>query len=156
MPHKLLLILFFIITCSCDEGSDRDTTIWVYKMVTDYSNNAPVELSPDKTKIVSIPGELNLRWPVGLIDEYFLGGSMGPNTAYLNLSREEYNELEIKPSPDSLYKLIIEKNPFTEFYQRMDVNGFFRNENGYYGIDTTLINNIIKEGKLTKYFDRIK
>ena len=81
---------------------------------------------------------------------------MGPNTAYLNLSREEYNKLEIKPSPDSLFKLIIEKDPFTEFYQRMDENGIFRNENGYYGIDTTLINNLIKKGELTKYFDRIK
>lgn len=157
MLHKLFVLVFLVIACFCNCIKDKDTTIWVYKMVNDYSENVPVRLSVDKTKIMSTSGSCNSRWPVLLVDGFSLNGSMGPNTAYLSLKcKEEYNKWEIKPSPDSLFKLIIDKNPFIEFYQRSDDNGMFRDENGAYGIDTTFINELIKKNELEKYFVKLK
>lgn len=156
MARKILILLFLIISYSCETGKVRDTTIWVYKMKKDYSKNVPVELSPDKTRITAVPGNINTRWPISLINDFYLGGSMGPNTGYLSLNVKNYNHLKIKPSNDSLYKLIIDKDPFIEFYQRRDDDGKFHTENGAYGIDTAFINDLIKKRELEEYFIRLK
>ena len=156
MLHKTLILILLLLISSCETGKVRDTTIWIYKMRKDYSKNVPVELSPDKTKITSVPGDINTRWPILLIDSFYLGGSMGPNTGYVSLTIEDYNKLKIKPSNDSLYKLLIDKDPFIEFYQRNDDDGMFHNENGAWGIDTAFINDLIKNGQLEEYFIRLK
>jgi len=142
---------------SCEKAKDEDTTIQIYKFKVgqDYSNNVPVELSVDKTKITSNSSELNERWPVKLISGYYMNGSMGVNSGYLSLTVEEYNSYDIIPGVDSLFKLLVEKDPYLEYYQRND-DGTFRNENGVYGIDTAFINDLIRKGKLEKYFDRLK
>jgi len=156
MLHKILIFIFILSAFSCETGKVRDTTIWIYKTKKDYSKNVPVRLSPDKTKIMAVPGNLNPRWPVLLIDSFYLGGSMGPNTGYVSLSIEDYNKLKIKPSNDSLYKLLIDKDPFIEFYQRNDDDGMFHNENGAWGIDTAFINDLIRKDQLEEYFVRLK
>ena len=156
MLHKTLILILLLLISSCETGKVRDTTIWIYKMKKDYSNNVPVELSPDKTKITSTPGDINTRWPILLIDSFFLGGSMGPNTGYVSLTIKEYNKLKIKPGNDTLYKLLIDKDPFIEFYQRNDDDGMFHHENGAWGIDTAFINDLIKNGQLEEYFIRLK
>jgi hypothetical protein len=155
MLHKFFVIAFLVIACSCNKIKDRDSTIWVYKTKNDYSKNVPVELSIDKSKITSIPGLIE-RWPVMLIEGFSLNGSLGPNTAYLSLIIDEYNKLDIKPSVDTLFKLIIDNDPYIEFYQRNDDNGMFRDENGAYGIDTIFINELIKRNELEKYFVKLK
>jgi hypothetical protein len=123
--------------------------------VKDYSNNVPVELSVDKTKIISNSSRLNDRWPIKLDSGYYLNGSMGVNSGYLSYTIEEYNTVNPKPGVDSLYKLLIEKDPYLEYYQRND-DGTFRDENGAYGIDTAMINDLIRADKLETYFDRLK
>ncbi len=125
-------------------------------MVNDYSQKVPVELSSDKSHIVSHSLKISTQWPVSLANGYFLNGSMGPNTGYLSLSIEEYNKLESKPNKDSLYKLLIDKEPFIEFYKLNDDRGIFINGNGYLGFDTVLLNSIIKNDKLELYFDILK
>lgn len=155
MYYKILIFLFLTLTYSCKE-STKDTTIWIYKMVNDYSQKVPVELSADKTQIVSHSLKIGTQWPVSLSGGYFLNGSMGPNTGYLSLSIEEYNRFETLPDKDSLYKLLIDKDPFIEFYRLNDDRGIFMNGNGYLGFDTVLLNSIIRNGKLELYFDRLK
>jgi len=142
---------------SCEKAKDEDTTIQIYKFKVgqDYSNNVPVELSVDKTKITSNSSELNERWPVKLISGYYLNGSMGVNTGYLSLSIEEYNSNDIVPSVDSLNKLLIETDPYLEYYERID-DGTFSYENGAFGIDTAMINDLIRTDKLEDYFDKLK
>lgn len=142
---------------SCEKAKDVDTTIQIYKFNVgqDYSNNVPVELSVDKTKITSNSSELNERWPVKLISGYYMNGSMGVNSGYLSLTVEEYNSYDIIPSVDSLFKLLVEKDPYLEYYQRND-DGTFNNENGAFGIDTAMINDLIRTDKLENYFERLK
>jgi hypothetical protein len=157
MTRLIIIIVLsaFNLFCSCEKVKDKDTLIQIYKFKTiDYSNNVPVELSDDKDKITSAPGNIT-RVPVKLSDNYYLNGSMGVNTGYLSLTIEEHNNLEIKPGIDSLYNLLIEKDPYLEYYYRHD-DGTFRNENGVYGIDTAMINDLIRTDKLENYFDRLK
>jgi len=156
---RLIIILILVILnpfCSCEKVKVDDTIIQIYKFKSskDYSNYVPVGLSDDKNRITSAPGNI-YRWPVKLIDDYYLNGSMGVNSGYLSLTIEEHNAYEIKPGVDSLYKLLIEKDPYLEYYQRND-NGTFRDENGAYGIDTAHINLLIRNNQLEKYFKRLK
>ena len=151
----ILLLNAFSLFYSCEKGKDMDTLIQIYKFKTkDYSNNVPVELSDDKKKITSAPGNI-ARMPIKLTDNYYLDGSMGVNTGYLSLTIKEHNAFEIKPGVDSLYNLLIEKDPYLEYYYRHD-DGTFRDENGAYGIDTAMINDLVRKDKLEKYFDRLK
>jgi hypothetical protein len=153
----IILVGIFNLFCSCEKVKNEDTTIQIYKFDTasDYSNNVPVELSLDKNKITSNPSELNTRWPIRLVSGYYLNGSMGVNSGYLSLTIEEYNSYDIIPGVDSLFKLLVEKDPYLEYYQRND-DGTFRDENGVYGIDTAFINDLIRTDKLENYFDRLK
>jgi hypothetical protein len=153
----LILCIFIITYSSCERGYDRDTTIEIYKFKAgkDYSNNVPVELSEDNERITSAPGSINTRWPIELTDNYCLNGSMGVNSGYLSLTIAEYNSLDIIPGVDSLYNLLTEKEPYIEYYRRHD-DGTFNDENGAYGIDTALINHLIRTNSLETYFERLK
>lgn len=152
---KILLLCIFGLFFSCEKVKVEDTLIQIYKFKTiDYSNNVPVELSDDKNKITSAPGNI-FRMPVKLVNDYYLDGSMGVNSGYLSIIIEEHNSLEIKPGIDSLYNLLVEKDPYIEYYYRHD-DGTFRNENSIYGIDTALINILIRSNKLEGYFKRLK
>lgn len=154
---NIILVGVFSLFCSCEKVKNQDTTIQIYKFDTesDYSKNVPVELSMDKNKITSNPSKINTRWPVKLASGYYLNGSMGVNSGYLSLTIEEYNSYDIIPGIDSLFKLLVEKDPYLEYYQRTD-DGTFRDENGAYGVDTAFINDLIRTGKLENYFDRLK
>jgi len=154
---KILLICIFSLFCSCKKDHTRDTTIQIYKFQTgkDYSNYVSVELSEDGSKITSQPSRLNERWPVQLDSGYYLNGSMGVNSGYISVTIEDYNLYDSISGVDSLYKLLIDKDPYLEYYSRDD-DGTFRNENGIYGIDTVLINSLIRSNKLERYFKRLK
>ena len=57
-------------------------------------------------------------------------------------------------SPDSLLKLVIDFDPFLEYYECKDSKiDWFHNENG---IDTTKLNEVINNNELNKYFNRLK
>lgn len=157
---KLIIILFLIspsLFYSCEKVKDQDTEIQIFKFKTskDYSTNVPVELSDDKNIITSAPGNI-FRMPVKLVDDYYLNGAMGLNTGYLSLTIEEHNAYDVKPGVDSLYNLLVEKDPYLEYYYRNDDDGTFRSENGAYGLDTAFINEIIISNQLEDYFIRLK
>lgn len=157
MKKAILYIALLVILTSCEKVMTVDKTIWVYKIRGDYANNVPVQLSADKTKIIGSPaGSINTRWPVFLEDDFLLNGSFGPNSGYLSITIEEWNQMDITPGVDSLYKLLIDKDPFISFYHRDDKNNLFWTENGAYGIDTAHINLLIRNNQLEKYFKRLK
>jgi len=71
---------------------------------------------------------------------------------FLGLTFKEYMRKETKYGylpDDSLYKYIIDKNPYTEYYRENRSEGFSIS-------DTAAINEIIRKGELQKYFNREK
>lgn len=95
----------------------------IYKTKKDYSQNIPVGLSPDKKTLASFPavGDIYyngvLATPQLLNDGYLLDNrGIGPDVAFLSITYAEYSRLKKTPPADSLFKLIIDKDPLTEMY----------------------------------------
>lgn len=93
----------------------------VYKTRKDYSNNVPVMLSDDKTKILSYPdpkdlsAETGYPKPAKLKKGYLLDKrGIGINVAYLNMTYAQYAALPKVPSQEELMKMVIDKDPLTE------------------------------------------
>lgn len=126
----------------------------VYKTKADYSQYVPVTLSADKNQIVAYPAITDIYYkgklaiPVQLTKGYWLDNrGIGPNSAFLEITYEEYRELKEVPRLDDLYKRIKDRDPFTEIYNLGDRNRF-KNE-------VEEINQIINKGGLKK-FTRLK
>lgn len=153
----LFAISILVLTTNCKKTFEGDfDSIYVYKMKNDYSDKVPVELSEDKSKITAYPGPNEVDKPIALAEGCYLMGSFGSNSGYLSLTISEYNQYEVPPGPDSLYKMLIDKDPFIRFYSRDNDKGF-QNENvSPYGIDTSKINALIRRGALSNHFTRIK
>ncbi|MCF8297942.1 MAG: hypothetical protein K9J13_10395 [Saprospiraceae bacterium] len=97
--------------------------VLIYKTSGDYSNNVPVILSEDKTKIVSYPdikdvytnGKLAL--PEQLANGFLLDNrGINKDVAFTNYSYEEYRNLEKTPSAAELLERVIDKDPLVELY----------------------------------------
>lgn len=122
----------------------------VYKTKADYSKYVPVTLSDDKTKIVSYPAPQDVFYqgklavPTELCHGYLLDNrGVTPNSAFLKITYEEYSKLKEVPSLDELYKLIIDKSPFTEMYD-LGARSTFKDEKKD-------IEKILKKHKLKNY-----
>lgn len=159
---KLLFVIsILVLTSNCEKifQNDRDI-IWVYKTKSDYTDKVSVQLSEDKSEIKSLPAPSDVDTtgsrPLHLIEGYYLNGSKGSNTGYLSLTKKEYSKYEVALSRDSMYNMLIDKDPFIRFYSRDNDKGF-QNENvSPYGIDTAKINDLIRRGALSNHFTRMK
>ena len=123
--------------------------IIIYKTKVDYSQNVAVTLSDDKLKIISYPHPTDvfykrkLAYPIKLDNGYLLDNiGININTAYLSLTLKEYSQYKELLSLKELYKLIIDKNPLTEFYNCGNRQNLTN--------DLIEINSIIKQGYLGK------
>lgn len=119
----------------------------VYKMKQDYSRQVPVELSPDRTEVVSFPGIRDIylhegfAYPTKLEDGYFLDNrGIGPQVAFLRLTYDEYSKLELTPSASLLMNLILDADPILEMYDCGNRNSFADAE--------AAMNELILTGKL--------
>jgi hypothetical protein len=95
----------------------------VYRTKADFFDKVPVTLSEDKSEIISYPGVKDIyyngefSYPTKLSNGYLLDNrGIDPNSAFLNLTYEEYSILESTPTKSELYSLILEKDPFVEMY----------------------------------------
>lgn len=140
-------------TSSKEKAMDKETfagppTI-VYTTKSNYNNLVPVILNDDKTKIVSYPHPNDLTYsgkpayPYELNKGYLLDNrGININVAFLSLNYSDYMNLEKTPSPDSLYELIIDKDPIVEMYN-------CGNRHKYDDVVSS-INEIIDKGELNK------
>jgi hypothetical protein len=93
----------------------------IYKTKADYNNLVPVELSDDKTAIVSYPDPQDVKTatgyaiPTSMNKGYLLDNrGIGKNAAFLKMTYEEYANLKTLPTITELYNMIVEKDPLTE------------------------------------------
>ena len=163
-PHLILALtiaLGAMVSCKTKQqatgttqATNTGTPTVVYKTKADYSQFVPVTLSADKSQIVAYPIAKDLYYnsklakPIQLKNGYWLDNrGINPNSAFLDITYEEYlKNDDIMPLAE-LYKHITNKDPFTEIYNLGD-RSRFKNE-----VDE--INDIITKGGLKK-FTRIK
>ena len=130
------------------------TPTLVYKTKNDYSQNVPVTLNADKTKIESYPAPADiyyngkLAYPTALENGYMLDNrGISLNTAFTKYTYEEYSKLKEAPDLKTLYKSVIDKDPILELYNCGN-RYKFKNE-------VTELNSGIKSNNLADY-KRIK
>jgi len=140
MRWSNIVLMTFVIVAGCTAGnsltgqSDKQENMvkprftagpptLVYQTRNDYSNNVPVLLSEDKTKIVSYPDPKDISTnnafplPTALEKGYLLDNrGIGLHVAYLSMTYAEYAALPEAPSRDALMKMVIDKDPLTEMY----------------------------------------
>lgn len=131
-----------------NEFSDIQPII-IYKTTLDYSKNVPVILSSDKSKIISYPSpkdvfyKENFAYPTKLTDGFLMDNiGISCNSAYLNLTLEEYSKYDEIPSLENLYKMIIDKDPISDYYICNELRNIINENNN--------VNQIIKNSGLKK------
>jgi len=95
----------------------------IYKTKGDYFSLMPVLMSEDKTIIVGYPDikdiyyQGKISYPTRLKDGYLLDNrGLSRNSAFLNITYEEYAKLSKTPTSVELEKMIIDGNPFVEIF----------------------------------------
>jgi len=169
----LKLLALFLLLCLVTAGCDNDTPpldpsihINIYKTKNDYFNNVHINLKDGKVYYKpSLHGKVDLdengephyRFRVKLHKGYILGIEEScTHAAFLSYTIEEYYNMENDPESPTIPSIveltehIIDQDPFTEFYTDPYSPAIFQRS------DSTLINQIIDENELEKYFKRLK
>lgn len=149
---KVMIMIIVSISCRKGIGFETDDTFSVYKWKADYTNNQPVKLNDKKNGLSGKPDGSSIIKPLPLANGYHLGNDMGINTAYISLTHEEYQDEVSNLSVDSLFSLVIDSDPFDEYY----IGKLTVPLRTYDGIDTVFINILIRENRLEEYFKKIK
>lgn len=136
---SVLFLSSFVLLISCKSTTDSTSSdkekketmaqtksgppVIIYKTTGKYYNKVPVGLSEDKTKVVSYPDPKDVfhrgtfSYPTMLENGYFLDNrGVDENSAFLELTYEEYSKLEKAPSSEELFNDILDNDPFTEMY----------------------------------------
>lgn len=95
----------------------------IYKTRSDYSQNVPILLSPDKKSVVSYPDikdikrDGNLTLPTPLKKGFLLDNrGINADVAFISLTYEQYAALPKTPNSQELLKLVIDKKPLKKMY----------------------------------------
>jgi hypothetical protein len=95
----------------------------IYKTKGDFSNNIPVIMNSERTRIVWYPTKEDLKYdgkitrPVVLKKGYLLDNNrINENVAYLSFTYEQYFNFKQMPSDSLMMKYLLEKYPLTEMY----------------------------------------
>jgi hypothetical protein len=109
---------------------DRAPVI-IYRSWEDMSSLVPIRLSNDGNKVLAFPSPEDLkkgdsfRKPIALRDGFWLDQQgVGSNTAFLNLTYEEYSRLPSAPESGQLLEMVRHKAPFTAIYYCGRVSDF--------------------------------
>lgn len=160
----LVTLFFLIIGTGCEKAGKEvlEPGLSIYKTQNDYFNNVHTNLMDGEVYykqslrgkvVVEDNGDVHYKFRVNLIDGYILADEHSSTAAFLNYTNKEYYEMEIQgflPSLDEIENSIIDSDPFLEFYYDPTYPRVFEMS------DTARINEIIKNGEIEKYFERLK
>lgn len=157
-----LLVLVIFAACGARKQNKsiiKDTTISnqlsalvIYKTKKNYSNLVPVTLSSDKKRIVGFPHPVDLKndsscnYPTLLFNGYWIDNiGITVNTGYINISLEDYSNLNAPPSVNEMMSKLVDESPFLEIW-----NCGYGNE-----LNISELNRIILTENFEDHFKRI-
>jgi len=159
------VLLFALMVAGC-KPVPTDPGISIYKTRGDYYELVTIGMKKDKIFRSSYTSELYkfdytgndtvYKMRARLIHGYILDReSSNEYDVFLGLTFKEYMRKETQygylPN-DSVYRYIIDKNPYTEYY-REKISELSK---GFSILDTAAINELIRKGELQRYFNREK
>jgi hypothetical protein len=161
---SIALILFLMaINFSCIKEEATDPGLNIYKTKGDYflyvntwgKQMAPTAYRANDGRLGELNDDTIYKCRTRLIDGYILSAENTVDDYFTNITFTEmarYNDsLGIASFPrDSVFKRVIDENPYIEFYHDEHSPRIFELT------DTAKINKIIRNGELEKYFKRLK
>jgi len=162
---SVFILLFALMGAGC-KPVPTSPGISIYKTNGDYYDLVTIGMKGNKIFRSSYTSELYkfdytgndtvYKMRARLIDGYVLDReSSSEYDVFLSLTFKEYMRKETKYGylpDDSVYKYIIDKNPYTEYYREK----ISEMSEGFSISDTAVINELIRKGELHKYFNREK
>jgi len=167
------IIIFSLIVTTCDLFTDQAIApgISIYKTRDDYFTLIDIGMkgdrifrtssySQDVNKFYFRDNDTIYKYRIRLVDGYILDFEADERyDVFLSLSFKECMNLEVEYNqlclpPDTLRKYIIDKDPYIEYYRDMAEPRLFNYV--VEKVDTSEINQIIRDGKLEEYFTRLK
>lgn len=143
----VLIICFLLLVIPLIKTASPPSII--YKTKADYKEFVPVDLSEDKTRILSFPDINDMPYEkesayITELEQGYLLDERGitQNTVFLNVTYEEYSQLKEIPSEEEIFEMVIDKDPFLEIY---DCGSKYSFEN-----EIEELNGIIKNDELDK------
>jgi len=170
MKTKILklstIFLIFYLLNGCDWMYDSPVkyNVSLYKTKGDYRYLYTIKLSGDEISAVNLWTKNKKLWSLNedtiytgrqkVANGYVLGGPRQLTDVYLSLTHKEVVLKEIAMNnpghalpDDTLRKYILDKNPYLEYYRCITTFGLE---------DSVIINEIIRNGEIEKYFERLK
>ncbi len=148
MKKIIIIILSISLFWSCSSTKERTVIKGVqkpqiiYKTKKDYSQNVPIQMNKEKTKITGFPAPSDLKingelqTPIPLNNNYLYDRrGISINTVFIKMTYKEYSKLKKIPSTNVLMNMIIEKNPMVELFYCPDLKQ---------GVDVKTMNALIK------------
>ncbi len=159
--HKLFIIIL-ILTSSCQDDFDTAPGLYVYKTKGDYFYNYSSWRLNDNSfwhtpfqNIRINGGDTVYLYRVRLLNGYILPGEVSLEQVFFDLTFADVLEFHLENPgmymPDSMLNdNILDEDPFLDLYY--DAN----RPRKYEYEDTALINQMIRDNELDKYFERLK
>lgn len=137
MMKIITYVLAISLLWSCSTTKERTELIGtvqrpqiIYKTTQDFSNNVPIQMNSERTKITGFPAPLDLsvngelQTPIALEKGYYYDRrGISTNTVFIKMTYLEYSKLKSAPAVKELMEMIIEKYPFSEMYSCSSLNG---------------------------------
>jgi hypothetical protein len=141
--------------------------VFKYKEGINYIDYVPVYVDSSRKLIIGYPSYKDVAYLLNRNPEpyknYFLGFlQYGFNTGYLGITIEEFDNIDDTLTKAGCYGLIIEWNPFQEFY--IDEQNYLKynptdvelQENtSYPSVDTALFHDLVDSNELSLYLKQV-
>uniref|UniRef100_UPI0032173E3B hypothetical protein n=1 Tax=uncultured Draconibacterium sp. TaxID=1573823 RepID=UPI0032173E3B len=158
-----LLLLFIVVGCDWMYNSPVKYNVHIYKTKGDYRHFYTIRLSgdenfnlwtADKTLGSGLNKDTIYIWRQKAVDGYVISGPAKLSEVYLSLTFKEVLLKEIAMNNpghalpnDTLQKYILDEDPYLEFWRCTSTLQLK---------DSIRINEIIRNGEIEKYFQRLK
>jgi hypothetical protein len=171
----IIIIVPILLFISCENNDPEKELppppcVFIFNEKLDYMNYVFVCLNDQKNEIIGYPTyEGIVKWDSSYYHFYkgYYLVSQGritcdTNTAYLNITLDEYKSMDDTISIDYMEKKIIEKDPFAEYY--VDEDGYLgtdcpeclEKDTVWPAIDTAKFHRLVDNNELEKYLKRLK
>ncbi len=124
LKKNFCIFLFLILIALVKVQASSDDKTIIYRTRGNYNQLVPIRMANEKTVIATIPIIEEIKAmkeeiePIVLNNGFLLDrANININSAFINMTYEDYADLKQVPELSEFFKLIIDDEPFVDFYE---------------------------------------